>query len=117
MNHKSTLVLLTFLLPLFLNGCSGDGGDGGGATSGLSWTAPSEREDGTVLPLSAIAGFRIYYGIKTGVYHSQIDVNDHTATQAQLTSLPSGKYFFVITTIDTDGRESEFSHEVEMTRF
>ena len=113
MNLKSILVLLTFLLSLFLNGCSAGGGD---TTAGLSWTAPTEREDESALALSAIAGYRVYYGLETGIYHGQIDINDHTATQAQLPSLPSGEYFVVITTIDTDGRESVFSNEVEMTK-
>jgi hypothetical protein len=116
MKHKSTLVLLTFLLPLFLNGC-GDGNDDDGSTVILSWTAPSEREDGSVLSLSDIAGYRIYYGVETSIYHGQIDINDHTATQAQLSGVSSGKYFIVITTIDTDVRESVFSHEVETTKY
>jgi hypothetical protein len=97
-----------------MSGCSGGGS---GTTSGLSWVAPTEREDGTALPLSAIAGYRIYYGLGSGVYNYQIDVNDPTATQDQLPSLFPGKYFIVMTTIDTDGRESEFSQEVEMTIF
>ena len=113
MDLKSILVLLTFPLSLFLNGCSAGGG---GTTAGLSWTAPTERADGSALALSAIAGYRVYYGLETGIYHGQIDINDYIATQSQLPSLPSGEYFIVITTIDTDGRESVFSYEVEMTK-
>jgi len=134
MNLKSTLVLLTFLLSFFLSGCSGGVSDTGVSDTSvsdtgvsdtgvsdtaavLSWSAPNEREDGSVLVLTEIAGFRIYYGLETGVYHGQIDIDEHTATQVQSPMLPSGKYFFVMTTIDTDGRESVFSHEVEMTNF
>ena len=127
MNIKSTLVVLTFLLPLFLNGCGGGGSTADlsgtapteredGSTADLSWVAPTEREDGSVLSLSAIAGYRIYYGVEKGIYPGQIDINDHTASQAQLSGFPSGKYFVVMTTIDTDGRESIFSLEVEMTK-
>ncbi|MGD8804023.1 MAG: fibronectin type III domain-containing protein [Gammaproteobacteria bacterium] len=112
MNLKSTLALLTFLLSLMLNGCGE-----GGATADLSWVAPTERVDGSALSLSDIAGYRIYYGHESGVYHNQIDVNDHTATQAQLPGLPSGKYFIALTTIDTDGRESAFSQEVEKSNY
>lgn len=114
MGFKSILVLLTFLLSLFLSACSGGGGDATDATAGLSWSAPSEREDGSALAFSAIAGYRIYYGLETGIYTGKIDINDHTTTEAQLSSLPSDKYFVVITTIDTDGRESVFSSEVEI---
>ena len=111
MGFKSILVLLTFLLSLFLSACSGGGGD---ATAGFSWSAPTEREDGSALALSDIAGYRIYYGLESGIYTGKIDINNHTTTQAQLSSLPSDKYFVVITTIDTGGRESVFSSEVEI---
>ena len=110
MGFKSILVFLTFLLSLFLSACSGGGGD---ATEGLSWSVPTEREDGSALAISDIASYRIYYGLETGIYTGNIDI-DHTTTQAQLSSLPSDKYFVVITTIDTDGRESVFSSEVEI---
>ncbi len=85
---KSILVFLIFLLPLFMNGCGG-----GGSTSYLSWVAPTEREDGSPIVLSAIAGYRIYYGVVTGTYNGQIDINDHTATQAQLSGVLSGNFF------------------------
>lgn len=111
MGFKSFLVLLTFLLFLFLSACSGGGGD---AAAGLTWSVPTEREDGSVLAFSEIAGYRIYYGLESGIYTGKIDINNHTTTQAQLSSLPSDKYFVVITTIDTDGRESVFSPEVEV---
>jgi hypothetical protein len=113
MNLKLILVLLAFLVSLMLNGCSG----GGGTNADLSWVAPTERVDGSVLVLSDIAGYRIYYGLEPGVYHNQIDVNDHTATQVQLSGLLSGEYFIVMTTIDTNGRESSFSQEVEMSNY
>ena len=113
MGFKSILVLLTFLLSLFLSACSGGGGGGGDAAEGLSWSVPTEREDGSALAISDIASYRIYYGLETGIYTGNIDI-DHTTTQAQLSSLPSDKYFVVITTIDTDGRESVFSSEVEI---
>ncbi len=86
--------LLALILVLPLVACSagdvgdvgdvGDAGladDGPGVTSSdavnLTWVAPSEREDGTGLSLSEIAGFRIYYGAKSGDYLNTIDVDDH----------------------------------------
>ena len=115
--------LLTLILVLPLVACSGgDGGladDGPGAASSnavnLTWVAPSEREDGAGLSLSEIAGFRIYYGAKSGDYSNTIEVDDHTATQAVLAGIPSGTYFVAVTVVDVDGRESSYSSEVVIT--
>jgi hypothetical protein len=112
------LLALILLSPLFA--CSGSGG---GATGGfnantpadLSWVAPSEREDGTGLALSEIAGYRIYYGTKTGVYQNYIVINDHTVEQTQIADVPAGTYYVVMTAIDTEGRESDYSSEVVVT--
>ena len=112
-NFSRLSYLLALILVLPLVACSGGGGDS--SSSDLSWVAPSEREDGTGLSLSEIAGFRIYYGAETGVYQNQLNVNDSSATQAVLASIPSGTYFVVVTTVDTEGRESVFSSEVVVT--
>ena len=119
---KYLIYLASFAMAALLVACSSGGGtdqpvvippvDDGGL---LNWTAPSEREDGTALALSEISGYRIYYGAVTGVYQEQIDVNDLTATQAELTGVPPGTYYVVVTTIDTDGRESAYSSEVIVT--
>ena len=112
--------LLTLALILSLVACSG--GDGGtGNTSGsnavlkLAWVAPSERADNTVLSLSEIKGYRIYYGTEKGNYQNQFEVNDSSAQQAQIAGVPAGDYYLVMTTIDVDGRESAYSQEVVVT--
>ena len=109
--------LLALALIFSLVSCSG--GDGGLAADtsalGLTWTAPSEREDSTGLSLSEIAGYRIYYGVEPGNYQSQIDVNDGSAVQAQVSGISRGAYYVVLTTIDVDGRESAYSSEVIVT--
>ncbi len=111
--------LLAFILVLPLVACSGgDGGSSGSSDSSLalSWVAPSEREDGTGLGLSEIASFRVYYGTESGNYSDTISIDDHSATQVVFTGIPSGTYYAVITTVDTDGRESSFSDpELEVT--
>ncbi len=100
---------LAVVLPLVA--CSGGGGGlaGGSATVALTWDAPSEREDSTALNSEDVAGFRIYYGFEAGVYQDPIAVNDPAATQVQISNLPSGTYFVVMTTIDSEGRESSWS--------
>ena len=78
----------------------------------LSWTAPAEREDGSSISLSEIAGYQVFYGITQGQYSSSTTINDSTAVDYTFTDFPSGTYYFVITTLDTEGRESQFSSEV-----
>ncbi|NOQ88882.1 MAG: hypothetical protein GQ550_08150 [Gammaproteobacteria bacterium] len=109
--------MLALILVLPLADCTG--GDGGLASGSgvvnLSWVAPSEREDGTALALSEIAGFRIYYGTVSGDYQNHLDVNDSSAVQAQVAGVPSGTYYVVLTTVDADGRESSYSNELVVT--
>lgn len=82
----------------------------------LTWVAPTEREDNTPLQLSDIAGFRIYYGTAQGEYTDTVDINDRTAEQAEVPSLTAGiTYYIVVTAIDIQGRESDFSNEVTLT--
>lgn len=119
--------LLALVLIASLAACAGgDGGIGesnsnigvsnGGTLSmnilGVSWTAPSEREDGSPLSLSEIASFHIYYGSEAGDYQNQIDIDDPSAASAQVEELPSGTYYLVVTAVDTDGRESLYTPEI-----
>ncbi len=83
-----------------------------GGNINLSWTAPSQREDNTGLLLSEISGYKIYYGTKSGAYTSNVKVNDSTATGYTFTGFNPGTYYFVVTTLDTDNRESKNSTEV-----
>jgi hypothetical protein len=77
----------------------------------LSWTAPSQREDGKALSLGEIKGFRIYYGVSPGEYPIQIDIDGGNTNENTL-NMATGTYYFVLTTIDMDGRESGYSEMV-----
>lgn len=81
----------------------------------LSWIAPVEREDNSALSLSAIAGYKVYFGTTQGQYPDSITINDGSAVNYTFQSFTSGTYYFVVTTIDTEGRESGFSTEVVYT--
>lgn len=115
-----SLVILCVILQV--SSCSSDGGSsdggsiiyGGSSSSTVNWIAPVARADDTPLSLSEIGGYRIYYGTTAGDYPNQLDIQDGTALQATLT-IPSGVYYYVITTYDVDGRESAFSIESEIT--
>jgi hypothetical protein len=73
------------------------------------------RADGTPISLADIAGYRVYYGLSEGDYPNRVDIQDGTAEQVTLSSLPAGTYYFVMTTYDLAGRESAFSPAVEKT--
>ncbi|MDH5388698.1 MAG: VCBS domain-containing protein [Gammaproteobacteria bacterium] len=81
----------------------------------LTWNIPSEREDNTPLSLSAIGGYNIYYGSKQGQYINTVSIEDGSAESYTFTDLPTGTYYFVVTTYDTDGRESMYSTEIIKT--
>ena len=77
----------------------------------LSWSAPAARSDGSPLALSAIGGYRIYYGASAGNYTNQLDVSDPSATSFTVNNMPVGTYYFVMTTYDINGQESAYSPE------
>ena len=78
----------------------------------LSWVAPAAREDESALSLTAIAGYKIYYGTTPGQYPNSTTINDGSATGYTFNNLSSATYYFVVTTIDVDGRESQYSAEI-----
>jgi hypothetical protein len=119
-----------FLIPVFLAAhlmaCGGGGGGGGGSNSAgtsnvsteavtLAWDPPVARADESPLLPSEIGGYRIYYGTQEGDYPNRIDFDDGTAESVKLIDLAPGTYYFVITTYDTDGRESEYSSVITAT--
>jgi len=81
----------------------------------LSWIAPDAREDESSISMPEISGYRIYYGTAPDEYTNQLDVDDGFTVQRKLNDLPSGTYYFVVTAIDMEGRESVFSDMVTKT--
>lgn len=108
--------VIILLLPL--TACNSGGGDSSPETAPglngayLSWMAPSEREDGTGLSLTEIAGYRVYYGENPGEYTDSVDINDQSMMQMTLDTIPSGTYYIAVTAIDTEGHESVLSSEI-----
>ncbi len=80
-------------------------------TASLSWRAPAERVDGETLPLTEIAGYRIYYGSRSGQYDFQVQIDDAYTSSLTIDDLPVGTYYFVMTTVDVNGLESGYSGE------
>jgi len=107
------------MLFLSVSGCDSADivGAGLGGGVGIRWEPPTQRQDGTDLPLNEIDGYRIYYSDTMGLYTqgNSIYVNGGSVTSA---TLPGGvqldqAYYIVMTTIDTDGRESVYSDPVQ----
>lgn len=81
---------------------------GGSVT--LSWTAPTQNEDGSALV--DLAGYRIYYGTSMGNYPNRVDVSNPGLTRYVIDNLAPGTYFFVATAVNAGGIESRFTSAV-----
>lgn len=75
----------------------------------LTWTAPTLNANGSTL--NDLAGYKVYYGLATGIYTDPIPVG--LSTNYMLSGLAEGvQYYIAVTAYDTDGNESTFSNEV-----
>lgn len=123
LKNRFSSTLLTLLIILQASACSTEESQNvntSTATDGiitlsdfsLAWIAPDAREDDTVLLPSEIAGYRVYYGTAPGDYQYDIDINNNSVVSYTFEDFPRGTYYIVVTTYDTDGRESLYSSEV-----
>ncbi len=74
----------------------------------LSWTPPTQNDDGT--PLTDLAGYRFRWGTSPGNYTSSVTVNNAGITTYVVDNLAPGTYEFVATALNSDGVESDFSN-------
>jgi len=70
----------------------------------ITWTSPTERADGTPLPISEISHYDLY---ADGALLTAVPGGDSTFQS----SMDPGEHCFAMKTVDTDGRESVFSNE------
>jgi hypothetical protein len=76
----------------------------------LSCTQPIEREDGTPLAIGEIAKNNFYVGTTPGNYTETIENLPPTCSlTVDATAVADGSYYYVVTVVDTDGRESMYS--------
>lgn len=78
------------------------------------WDAPTTTVEGDSLSMSAITGYRLYYGNSPVDYTNTIDIGDAYRMSTTIIDLPAGTYYFAITTVDIDGRESDYSNKVSL---
>lgn len=76
----------------------------------LSWQPPAENADGS--PLIDLKGYKLHYGPSSRAYANTIQVPNPGLTTYVVENLPSGKYYFAISTYNSAGVESSPSVEV-----
>jgi hypothetical protein len=79
----------------------------------LSWTAPTENEDGSTL--TDLAGYRIYYGTSSGNYTTTIVIDNPSITTYVVEDLSPATYYFAAKSYTSLGIESKFSGEAVKT--
>ncbi len=72
----------------------------------LSWTPPTQREDGTHLPVNELGGYRIYWGTSPNQLNQSVTLNGPSLTTYVVEPLTPNTWYFAITALDTSGLES-----------
>lgn len=85
----------------------------GTGSATLSWTAPTQRTDGTAL--SGLSGYRIYYGTSSAALTSRADVTNPSLTTYVVEGLTAGTWYFAATAVDSSGIESSRTSTVSLT--
>ena len=75
----------------------------------LSWTPPTENTDGS--PLTDLAGFKLYYGVESGNYPAQVEIDNPGVTTYVVEGLAEGTWYFAATAYNSAGIESDYSAE------
>lgn len=81
----------------------------------LSWAAPGERTDGSLVRHGDIVGYRIYIGQPAGSYAQAVDIDNPQVTEYTVRGLEKGEYRFAVTALDIFGNESPMSEELFYT--
>ena len=79
----------------------------GDLSTTLSWTAPTQNEDGSTL--EDLAGYRIYWGTTPGSYTNSVTIDTIGTTTYVVENLSPGTYEFVATAYNASGVESRYS--------
>lgn len=81
----------------------------------LSWAAPGQRTDGSLVRHGDIVGYRIYIGQPSGSYAQAVNIDNPQATGYTVRGLKKGDYRFAVTALDIFGNESPMSEELLYT--
>jgi len=80
----------------------------GTGTAALAWVAPTYNTDGS--PITALAGFHIYYGTDQSAPSQSVDVPGATATSYVVQGLAPGVYYFTVVAYNSLGVDSTESN-------
>jgi hypothetical protein len=78
----------------------------------LSWTAPTQNDDGTAL--TDLAGYKLYWGTTPGIYTDSATIDNPGITTYVVENLPAGTYEFVTTAYNSARVESDYSTPATM---
>jgi hypothetical protein len=88
-------------------------------TSTFTWTAPTQYEDGTMIPGSDVLSYRLYCGnTQGGPYNNSVLFSTPSPSQEDMAFCVQGvpgTYYMVATAISVNGEESGFSNETTRT--
>jgi hypothetical protein len=70
----------------------------------LDWLPPTENSDGTAL--TNLAGYTVYYGTSPDSLTQSVKVSNPGLTAYTVTNLPSGTWYFAVTSYSASGVES-----------
>lgn len=77
-------------------------------SAALSWQPPTRYTDGSTLPASGIAAYRIYRGTSASSLQRIAEVDGRTI-EFNVRGLPRGTHYFAVTTVTNSGAESAYS--------
>jgi len=75
----------------------------------LSWTPPTQNVDGSTF--SDLIAYRIYFGSESGNYSRSVQVDNPGVASYVIDNLVPDTYYFVATSINSQGMESAHSNE------
>jgi hypothetical protein len=82
-------------------------------TATLDWMPPTQNTDGSVL--TNLAGYTVYYGTSASSLTQSVKVTNPGLTAYTLSDLPSGTWYFAVTSNSSTGIESSRSGVVSTT--
>ena len=74
----------------------------------VSWSAPTQRSDGTAL--TDLAGYRIQYGNSANDLREWLAIDNAGVNSYVITGLPPGTWYFAVVAVDSLGRQSSLSN-------
>jgi hypothetical protein len=70
----------------------------------LDWMPPTENSDGSAL--TDLAGYTVYYGTSPASLTQSVKISNPGLTAYTMTDLPSGTWYFAVTSYSSSGVES-----------